>query len=73
MNDPKAWYYRGLVYGSLDTTPNEAYKALAPDAFTVAMESFKKADELNGKERSCSYRMRQDMPILKSQQIDVLG
>ena len=48
MNDGKTWYYRGLIYTSIDTTSNEAYKALAPDAFTTAMESFKKGDELNG-------------------------
>jgi tetratricopeptide (TPR) repeat protein len=68
MNDPKAWYYRGLVYGSLDTTQNEAFKALAPDAFTVAMESFKKADELNGKGKELFIPDAAGMPILKSQQ-----
>jgi tetratricopeptide (TPR) repeat protein len=68
MNDPQAWYYRGLVYGSLDTTQNEAFKALAPDAFTVAMESFKKADELNGKGKELFIPDASGMPILKSQQ-----
>ena len=48
MNDGKTWYYRGLIYTSIDTTSNEAYKALATDAFATAMESFKKGDELNG-------------------------
>ncbi len=47
MGDAKTWYYRGLVYGSLDTTSNPAYKSLAPDAFKTAMESFAKAEELN--------------------------
>lgn len=46
MNDGKTWYYRGLVYGSLDTTSNPAFKALAPDAFKTAIESFAKAEEL---------------------------
>ncbi len=68
MNDPKAWYYRGLVYGSLDTTQNEAYKGLAPDAFAVAMESFKKADELNGTGKELFIPDAAGMPILKSQQ-----
>jgi tetratricopeptide (TPR) repeat protein len=70
MSDPKAWYYRGLVYGSLDTTSNEAFKALAPDAFTVAMESFKKADELNGKGKELFIPDAAGMPILKSQQME---
>ncbi|HEX6891263.1 MAG TPA: tetratricopeptide repeat protein [Chryseolinea sp.] len=70
MSDPKAWYYRGLVYGSLDTTSNESYKALAPDAFTVAMESFKKADELNGKGKELFIPDAAGMPVLKSQQME---
>jgi tetratricopeptide (TPR) repeat protein len=69
MSDPKAWYYRGLVYGSLDTTQNEAYKALAPDAFAVAMEAFKKADELNGKGKELFIPDAAGMPILKTQQM----
>ncbi len=68
MNDGKTWYYKGLIYASLDTTSNETFKTLAPDAFQVALESFKKGDEMNkGKEH-----FTQDatgMPILKSQQI----
>lgn len=68
MNDPKAWYYRGLIYGSLDTTSNEAFKALAPDAFTVAMESFKKADELS-KGKELFIQDAAGLPVMKSQQM----
>ena len=52
MNDGKTWYYRGLIYASLDTTSNETFKALSPNALEVALESFKKADQLatGGKE-----------------------
>lgn len=46
MNDGKTWYYRGLVYATLDTIKDEKYKSLAPDAFTTAVESFKKADQM---------------------------
>ena len=68
MNDPKAWYYRGLIYGSIDTTSNEAFRALDPNAFTVAMESFKKADELsNGKE--LFIQDASGMPVMKTQQM----
>ena len=71
MNDGKTWYYRGLIYTSIDTTSNETYKALSTDAFTTAMESFKKGDELNGgKEHFIQDAM--GLPILKSQQFDYL-
>lgn len=46
MNDGQTWYYRGLVYFMIDTTSNETYKALDANANKVALESFKKADEL---------------------------
>lgn len=45
-NDGKTWYYRGLVYASLDTTSNEAFRALAEDPIAIAVESFQKADSL---------------------------
>ena len=44
--DGKTWYYRGLIYASLDTTSKEQFKSLAPDAFNTALEAFAKADEL---------------------------
>jgi len=72
MNDGKTWYYRGLIYTSIDTTSNETYKALAPDAFTVAMESFKKGDELNGGGKEHFIQDAMGLPILKSQQMDYL-
>jgi tetratricopeptide (TPR) repeat protein len=52
MNDGKTWYYRGLIYSCLDTTSNEAFKALSPNPLDVAIESFKKADQMatGGKE-----------------------
>jgi tetratricopeptide (TPR) repeat protein len=68
MNDPKAWYYRGLIYGSIDTTSNEAFRALDPNAFTVAMESFKKADELS-KGKELFIQDAAGLPVMKSQQM----
>ena len=49
QNDGKAWYHRGLVYATLDTIKDEKLKALAPDAFQTALESFQKAESLKGK------------------------
>lgn len=51
MNDGKTWYYRGLIYASIDTTSNATYKALSSNALEVAVESFNKADKMKaGKE-----------------------
>lgn len=47
--DGKAWYYRGLVYATLDTIPDASLKALDKDARKVAIESFNKAESLNKK------------------------
>jgi tetratricopeptide (TPR) repeat protein len=69
MNDAKTWYYRGLIYASIDTTSNEAHKALATDAYKTAIESFKKADELNGKEKELFITDANGLPLLKSQQV----
>jgi tetratricopeptide (TPR) repeat protein len=69
MNDPKTWYYRGLVYASIDTTSNETYKALDPNAFDTSIESFKKGDEMNKGGKELFIQDALGLPILKSQQI----
>ncbi|SKC82180.1 tetratricopeptide repeat protein [Ohtaekwangia koreensis] len=47
MNDGKTWFYRGVIYGALDTT--SSYNA-TEDLGAVAAASLKKAEELsNGK------------------------
>lgn len=70
-DDAKTWYYHGLVYASIDTTSNEAYKGLATDAYKTAIESFKKADELNKGDKELFITDANGMPILKSQQMQV--
>ncbi len=45
MNDGKTWFYRGVIYGALDTTV--AYQS-TEDLTSVAAASFKKADEVSG-------------------------
>ena len=71
MNDGNTWYYRGLIYASIDTTSNEAYKNLAPDAFNVALESFAKADQMAKEGKEYNIADANGFPILKSQQIPV--
>jgi tetratricopeptide (TPR) repeat protein len=68
-DDAKTWYYRGLIYASIDTTSNEAHKALATDAYKTAIESFNKADELNKGDKELFITDASGLPILKSQQI----
>lgn len=74
MNDGKTWYYRGLIYATIDTTSNEAFKSLDPDPLKVALESFAKADQL-GKSGSEYFTQEPGsvMPVTKSQQIEMLA
>jgi predicted Zn-dependent protease len=72
MNDGKTYYYRGLVYAMLDTTSNESFKSLAQDPLTVAIESFKKADELDKK--NSGYFIQDGVSIqTKEQQEEALA
>lgn len=47
MNDGKTWYYRGLIYASIDTTSNADHRALSNNAMEVALESFAKAESMD--------------------------
>lgn len=72
MNDGKTYYYRGLIYAALDTTSNESFKSLAQDPLSVAIESFKKADELDKK--GGGYFTQEGMNIqTKDQQEEALA
>src|SRR5271154_4354296 len=39
-NAANAWYIRGLIYASIDTTSAQQYKNLDPDPFKVEVASF---------------------------------
>ncbi|HEY5823158.1 MAG TPA: hypothetical protein VIT44_02260, partial [Cyclobacteriaceae bacterium] len=43
----KAWYLKGVIYASIDTSKNEKFKALEANPFPIAIEAFKKSDELD--------------------------
>jgi tetratricopeptide (TPR) repeat protein len=45
--DAKTWYIRGLIYASIDTSSNSAFRALDANAFDVAMEAFRKSEEID--------------------------
>ncbi|MCC6833343.1 MAG: tetratricopeptide repeat protein [Cytophagales bacterium] len=46
-NAAKAWFLKGVIYAAIDTTKNEKFKALAPEGFAVAKESFDKALQID--------------------------
>ena len=74
MNDGDTWYYRGLIYASLDTTSNPAYKSLATEPLKTAIESFAKADQLGkaGKEYFITAA-NNPIPVTKPQQLEQLS
>jgi tetratricopeptide (TPR) repeat protein len=48
---PKTWEVRGEVYQAIATTQDANFKALSDDPLTVALESYKKALELDEKNK----------------------
>ncbi|MCA6078902.1 tetratricopeptide repeat protein [Fulvivirga sedimenti] len=72
-DDGKTWYYRALIYASLDTTSNAEYQNLVNDPLAVAMASFNKADELNT--GNSDYFLSDPLtgfPTPRSQQVEML-
>lgn len=70
--DGKTFYYKGLVYASLDTTSNEAYKALAQEPLKTAMDAFAKAETMS-KGKGYFIQDAMGMPVMKEQQMLVLA
>ncbi len=71
-DDGKTWYYRGLVYASLDTTSNPEYQSLATNPLKTAMESFAKADELAKGNSEYYITDAMGLPITQTQQLNNL-
>ncbi len=67
-DDGKTWYYRGLIYASIDTTSNDAFKSLDPNAADVALEAFNKAEALS-KGKGYFITDANGLPITKEQQL----
>ncbi|RAV98013.1 tetratricopeptide repeat protein [Pseudochryseolinea flava] len=74
MNDGETWYYRGLVYATIDTTKVEAHKNLATDPLKTAVEALQKAEKL-GKSGKDYFITGPDgiLPITKTQQLEGLA
>ena len=63
----KAWYVRGLIYASLDTTSNEQYKGLEKDPFKVAVAAFEKCNTLDNGKSGSFINGPDGFPLLESQ------
>lgn len=64
----KTWYYRGLIYASIDTSATIS----ADNSLQIAMESFAKADELAKGDSEYYISDGNGLPVLKTQQIQTL-
>lgn len=73
MNDGETWYYRGLVYATLDTTKVEAHKNLATEPLKTAVEAFQKADKMGKAGKDYFIQGDNLLPITKTQQVEGLA
>lgn len=71
MDKGNTWYYRGLIYAAIDTSSNEAYHNLDPNALDVALEAFARADQLSDGKTEYNITGDNGFPILKTQQINI--
>ncbi len=71
MNDGKTWYYRGLIYATIDTTSNPDFQSLVENPRDVAMSSFDKASELADEGKGYFvYEPGGAIPVTMDQQIN---
>ena len=68
-DDAKTWYYRGLIYATLDTTSNAEFAALTDNAMSEAIEAFNKADELDPEGKGLYTTGDMGIPVLMDQQV----
>ncbi len=73
MDDGKTWYYRGLIYTSLDTTKNESYAGLADEPLKTAVEAFTKADKMGKAGSEYFVTSPTQGLITKSTQLELLA
>jgi len=65
----KTWYFRGLIYATIDTTSNEQYSDLKSNALQTAVESFDKAKEIDPVGNKYYITNSMGLPELMEQQI----
>lgn len=67
-NNGKTWYYKALIYASIDTSATTS----VDNALQIAMESFAKSDELGKDGSEYFISDANGLPQLKTQQIQTL-
>ncbi len=65
-NAAKAWYLKGLIYASIDTTKEAKWKTLEAEPFNVAKEAFAKSKEIDKTELTF-FSDENSIPLLNSQ------
>ncbi len=68
-DNAKTWYYRGLIYATIDTTSNAEHAALSDKAMEEAVKAFAKASELDPEEKGLYITGDLGIPVLMSQQV----
>ncbi len=68
-DDAKTWYYRGLIYATIDTTSNAEIAALSDNAMEEAVKAFAKASEIDPDEKGLYLTGDMGIPVLMDQQI----
>lgn len=65
-NAAKAWYLKGVIYSAIDTSKNEAFRALVAEPFPIAMEAFTKAKEIDGNKSASFINDQFGLPMLNN-------
>lgn len=68
-DNAKTWYYRALIYATIDTTSNAEHAALSDNAMEEAVAAFQKAHELDPEEKGLYLTGDMGLPVLMSQHV----
>ncbi|MEQ8472425.1 MAG: hypothetical protein RIC35_14625 [Marinoscillum sp.] len=68
-DDGKTWYFRGLIYATIDTTSNAEYANLSKSAMEEAVKAFNKADEIDPEGKNYYTTGEFGIPVLMDQQV----
>lgn len=79
VTDPKlslegnTFYYKGLIYASLDTTTNATFKSLAENPLQTSVDAFAKAEQMSSGKKEYFVTDASGFPVLRSQQLTNLA
>jgi len=69
----KAWFLKAVIYSAIDTTTNQAYRDLDPNAFTVVKESLEKAKTADPKNNGFLTDQSGIIPIPNDQVLNAMA